>query len=1041
MSENILKALMQLFALVSESEDENVAQERRRVVALFLKLQLNQELVKEYLAVFDDFIGAQSKKNEGKKKRKRTSVNSVKILRICTQINEELAQPQKIIVLIRLLEFINEQGEPTDQEIEFVTTVAETFNISHEEYNRVMSFIQNDETEIPESSKILIIDNKATVAVAEVKHVVLEHLTGQIRILHFPSVNMYTLRYYGTAELYLNGQLLYTDRINILTPGSSIRSSKTQPIYYSDVVSAYMSDVSQEKIIYEVKDLEYRFKAGNIGLQSMNMYEESGRMIGIMGGSGAGKSTLLNVLNGVETPSKGEVLINGKNIHAGGNETEGLVGFVPQDDLLMDDLTVFQNLYYAAKLCFGNFRDEKIAEMCVDLLGDIGLLEAKDLKVGSPLDKVISGGQRKRLNISLELIREPAVLFLDEPTSGLSSRDSENIMDLLKELALKGKLIFVVIHQPSSDIFKMFDKLIILDVGGYAIYNGNPIDAVIYFKKLVQHVNPNESECITCGNVNPEQIFNIIESKVVDEYGNLTRIRKVSPKQWNEYFVKQIEPGLLSDTGDNDNPIPKSTFKIPNVFRQVRVFITRDVLSKLMNTQYMATSLLEVPLIALVVAYFVKFYKTDISNELGYVFRENENIPVYMFVTVLIVLFVGLTLSAEEIIKDRKILKREKFLNLSKGGYLFSKMSIMFVISAIQTISLILVGNWILEIHGMTMDYWLVLFSTACFANMFGLNISSAFNSAVTIYILIPIILIPMMMFSGVMVKFDKLNPTIIVHNSVPMLGEVMVTRWAYEAMVVNQFKTNNYEKHFYFDDKEKSKADFKKNFWIPRLKTKNEDCLRNLNKPENEATLKQDLILLRSELSRGKLPFKEISDIFTEEMILDLVFGKYDADLGKRLKMYLDSLNRYYITRYNNVSKRRNLLISHMNDTKEKRELFLFVKDAHQNEALSDLVTNKTEIDKILELEGELVQQSDPIYMDPTSDGNIRAHFFAPRKRLFGKLYSTFWINILVIWGMSILLAVTLYFDIFRMVIDGMGDIGDKFGRLFSRTKDKAPA
>jgi len=1025
---------MQLFALVSDSDDENVVQERRRVVILFLKLQLNQELVDEYIALFDGFMGAQSKKDEGKKKRKRTSVNSVKILRICTQINEELAQQQKIIVLIRLLEFINEQGEATEQEIEFVTTVAETFNIGPEEYNSCMLFIQNSEEEVPESAKILVIDDKPDISVAEAKHITLDHLTGQLRILHITSVNMYTLRYYGTAELVLNGQLIYTDRINILTPGSSIRSTKTKPVYYSDIVSAYMSDISKDKIIYEVKDLQYRFKAGNIGLQSMNMYEESGRMIGIMGGSGAGKSTLLNVLNGVEIPSEGEVLINGKNIHAGGEETEGLIGFVPQDDLLMDDLTVFQNLYYAAKLCFGNLQDAKISEMCLGLLGDIGLLEAKELKVGSPLDKVISGGQRKRLNIALELIREPGVLFLDEPTSGLSSRDSENIMDLLKELALKGKLIFVVIHQPSSDIFKMFDKLIILDVGGYAIYNGNPIDAVVYFKKLVQHVNPNESECVTCGNVNPEQIFNIIESKVVDEYGNLTHTRKVAPKQWNESYEKLIEPGLLKEAGDNNKPIPKSTFKIPNILKQIRVFITRDVLSKLTNTQYMTINLLEAPVLALILAYFIKFYKQDISNDVGYILRQNENIPLYMFMAVVVMLFIGLTMSAEEIIKDRKILKREAFLNLSKGGYLISKVTIMFVISAIQTICFILVGNGILEIQGMTLDYWLVLFSVACFANMLGLNISSTFNSAVTIYILIPFILIPMLIFSGVMVKFDKLNPSIIVHNSVPMIGEVMVTRWAYEAMAVNQFTTNNYEKHFYDYDKKKSMADFKKNFWIPRLKTKNDACLRNLNNPENTEVLKNDLLLLKNELTKERLSFKEINNIFSVEMIDSLHVERYTAELSKRLKLSLDNLNTYYINYYNKVYKKRNLLISQMNDSKEKRELFLAVKDAYQNEALSDLVTNKTEIDKILELPGEVVQQSDPIYMDPAGDGNIRAHFFAPRKRFLGELYGTFWVNIIVIWTMSLMLAVTLYFEVFRWMLGRLGDIVDNVIKMFSK-------
>ena len=157
------------------------------------------------------------------------------------------------------------------------------------------------------------------------------------------------------------------------------------------------------------------------------------------------------------------------------------------------------------------------------------MFEIKDIQVGSPLNKKISGGQRKRLNIALELIREPAVLFLDEPTSGLSSRDSENILDLLKELSLKGKLVFIVIHQPSSEIFKMFDRLLILDTGGYLIYNGDPVDSIIYFKSRVHHANWNESECHSCGNVNPEQIFNIVESSVIDEYGKLTDVRKISP--------------------------------------------------------------------------------------------------------------------------------------------------------------------------------------------------------------------------------------------------------------------------------------------------------------------------------------------------------------------------------------------------------------------------------------------------------------------------------------------------------------------------------
>ncbi len=247
------------------------------------------------------------------------------------------------------------------------------------------------------------------------------------------------------------------------------------------------------------------------------------------------------MLNGTEKPSSGRVLINGIDIHENPNEVQGIIGYVPQDDLLIEDLTVFENLYYAAKLCFGHYTEKQIIELVMRVLMNLGLTEIRELKVGSPLQKTISGGQRKRLNIALELLREPTILFVDEPTSGLSSRDSENIMDLLKELALRGKMVFVVIHQPSSDIFKMFDNLIIMDVGGFQIYYGNPVEAVIYFHEIIHAANKTPGPCPECGNINPEQIFSIIETKIVNEYGRLTNTRKISPGQWYQYFKQKIQ--------------------------------------------------------------------------------------------------------------------------------------------------------------------------------------------------------------------------------------------------------------------------------------------------------------------------------------------------------------------------------------------------------------------------------------------------------------------------------------------------------------------
>ncbi len=1020
MSERILKALMQLFAIIARVDGVNNT--GRDIVQSFLKQQLNQELVDQYLALFDEFLESHhqvAKKKDGS--AKRTSLNSVKVLKICTQINGELTQIQKVVVLIRLIEFINSNAEISPQELEFVNTVAETFNIEPGEYKSCMAFIQSKDSQLIDVPEILVVDSEPESKFKVARHIYSDGINGELQILRIASVSMYALRYFGTSDLNLNGQGIKKETVYILTHGSSIRSSKVKPIYYSDIISSFLSDKSKAKITFIAKNLEYKFKGGKLGLRNINITEDSGKLIGIMGGSGAGKSTLLNVLNSNEIPSGGGVYINGINIHTEKHKIEGVIGHISQDDLLIEELTVSQNLFYNAKLCFGNMPDEQITKMVLALLTDLGLYETRDLKVGSPLEKTISGGQRKRLNIALELIREPAVLFVDEPTSGLSSRDSENIMDLLKELALKGKLVFVVIHQPSSEIFKMFDKLMILDVGGYPIYYGNPVDGVIYFKTIINHVNSNESECVTCGNVNPELIFNIIESKVLDEYGNLTHNRKVSPVEWNKFYVDRIENKIIP--AEAHTVLPESTLKIPSMFKQFKVFLTRDILSKLTNKQYLAINLIESPLLAFILAYLVKFYNTDISNKTGYIFRENDNMPAYLFMSVIVALFIGLTVSAEEIIRDRKILKRESFLNLSRFSYLFSKICIMFLLSAIQSLLFVAVGNSVLEIKSMFWDYFFVLFTTSCFANMLGLNISASFNTAVTIYILIPFLIIPQLLLSGVMVKFDKLNPAITSADNVPFAGEIMASRWAFEALAVNQFKTNKFEKNFYKYHKAQWMADYKKNYWLPKIRAKVDRCESNLKDSSNQKEFTADLQLIATEIRKESYSSPNVQFAEIDQLSPD----KFTSTTIASLRDYMTKINTLYIHKFNNAANQADQLISQLNSA--DKEAFMKDKQDYENESLSDLVTNHNELAKILEADGKLIQRADPIYLDPTSDFG-RAHFFAPRKKIMGNYYDTYWVNMCVIWMMSLIMAITLYFDLLKKLLDGLEELADRFSK-----------
>jgi ABC-type multidrug transport system ATPase subunit len=784
--------------------------------------------------------------------------------------------------------------------------------------------------------------------------------------------------------------------------GSTVKLPKSAPVYYSDVVAHFMADMVTNQISYIARDLEYRFPNGNIGIKDISFSEMHGRLIGIMGASGAGKTTLLNVLCGIEPPSNGEVLINNIDLHKNHEKLEGVIGLVPQDDLLIEELTVYENLYYNAKLCFRDKSDGEIDALVVKTLQNLGLHDRKDLKVGSLLKKTISGGQRKRLNIALELIREPSILFVDEPTSGLSSRDSENVMDLLRELALKGKLIFVVIHQPSSEIYKMFDKMVILDTGGFLIYYGNPVEAVMYFKRLDAQINSDIGECQSCGNVNPELIFNIIEARVVDEFGNYTDNRKVNPEQWHEHY-KEIVPYQELKAGDDS---PPTNLRIPGWFKQLRIYTTRDFFSKISNTQYVALSLLEAPILGFILSYIIRYIEDPNSNH--YVFRVNENIPVYIFMSLIVALFLGLTVSAEEIFRDRKILKRERFLNLSRSSYLVSKVIILFTISAIQAFLFILVANSILDIHDMGFIYWFALFSTAAFANILGLNISASFNSAVTIYILIPLVMIPMMILSGAMFSFDKLNRTVSRVDKVPVIAEFMVTKWSYEALMVHQFKDNKFMKSKLYDlEKEESLTDFKKVYWLPELTERLERINNELNNTRTLSMSSGDLLVIANEIRKESAINTEITPFVHPE---NLIPGRFDAQTSQEVSAYLNALNIYYGKRFERVSKQKDNYFNFYLD--RDPDAWDDLRDGYHNEGVSDIVRKVFEKNKILEYDHQLVQHYDPIYQDPFIKGpfTLRTHFYSPEKPILGRSFDTYWYNMVFIWLLTALLYIALY-------------------------------
>ncbi|MBK7479591.1 MAG: ABC transporter permease [Bacteroidales bacterium] len=437
----------------------------------------------------------------------------------------------------------------------------------------------------------------------------------------------------------------------------------------------------------------------------------------------------------------------------------------------------------------------------------------------------------------------------------------------------------------------------------------------------------------------------------------------------------------------------------------------------------MAISLLEVPFLALILGFISKY-----SEQGVYSFGANKNYPVFLFMAIIVALFVGLTVSAEEIFRDRKILEREKFLHISRSSYLFSKIAFLFFISAIQSLSFVIVANLLLEVKGMHFQQWLVLFSIACFGNVLGLNISAGMRTAVSIYILIPLLLVPMLLLGGAMIKFDDLHKSLSKNIYVPVIGDAMATRWAYEALMVDQFKSNRWEKPLFEYDMEISQTGWYNAFLIPTLRMKIDECRRITGDPKFEELCRNNLKTLRYHLDE----LEEETGVEAGSWILDLNIKDFSALTGDHAKAYLDSLT--------GVIRSRNRRFSDMKDELTRSlvaemgsEKYQALKEANYNENVANFVLNRLSMNKINDVEKRLIQKADPVFQKPGSKYG-RAHFYAPYKLIGNLRIDTLFFNVIAIWIMTGTLFVTLYFNVLKRFIEFLETLKIPIWRQFGR-------
>ncbi len=580
----------------------------------------------------------------------------------------------------------------------------------------------------------------------------------------------------------------------------------------------------------EIADVNHQFGNGERGLEGVSFNINRGELVCVMGASGSGKSTLMKVLGGQLQPSRGQVLLNDRSLYEHLDELKGYVSYVPQEDAFDEHLTIGENLQFAAAIRAPHLSGRDLTRRLEGKLVELGLSERRDSIVGSPVKKTLSGGERKRLNIGLDMIGSADVYLFDEPTSGLSSKDSEHVIEIIRGLA-HNKIIIVTIHQPSSKLFQMFHKAILFDKGGRLVFFGTPSDMLRYFAEAEhQHqFGADLGACPSCGTTRPEFIFDVLETPLRDisgdviyeenNRGQLVAARRYSPEFWRDKYeafrliqdVKQVS--LRRDPVPPLPPAPtgkkkRAFFRWRDEWTQIRTLMRRSFMSKLRNRANLVITIGVAPVLALLIATLLRY-----SDSGHYDFASAYHIPTFLFLSLIVAMFLGLTNSADDIIRDRPVLQRERNLKVRLPYYVLSKFISLGFFALFQCILFVLIGNYILAIRGM---FWIdlaIMLMTAMGGVALGLVISSLVNDPKTAANIVPLVLIPQIIMGGALIKYEDMNRNLgLLYTftrwfnehptkeqgkkmdsklQVPIVCQFIAMRWSYEELVVAQAKLN----------------------------------------------------------------------------------------------------------------------------------------------------------------------------------------------------------------------------------------------------------
>lgn len=496
--------------------------------------------------------------------------------------------------------------------------------------------------------------------------------------------------------------------------------------------------------------------------------------VGLLGPSGAGKTTLLNALIGYTTPTYGRTLLNGDELISHYDRYRGAVGYVPQEDIIHSQLTVYEALYYTAKLRLPpDTTDDEINRRIDEVLADLEISDTRDVLIGSPERKGISGGQRKRVNLAMELLTDPSLLCLDEPTSGLASEDALNVMRLLRQLADRGKTILLTIHQPSLQAYRLLDNTLYL-ADGEQVYYGPAFPDSFYFFHPGLRPNTPEAEQILS---DPGSCMRpLMEAKRAGEPMETFAARyRHSP--YHQEFVEERRKNRTDVrlTGSGDRQKPRFSG------REFLTLCRRYLTIKLKDRVGTLILLIQAPIVAVLL-------NLVFVQEAAGVASRVEHTPLALYLLIISAIWFGCSNAAREIVGEQAIYRRERMVNLSIPAYVGSKFAVLGFLCLVQCVALLSLTYIPLDFQGSPLMHLVVLWICSLAGVATGLLLSALVRTSEAAIALVPILLIPQVVLGGAIMPIDRMDAVTSAASSAAF------SRWGFEAVLQIEEGAGAYE-------------------------------------------------------------------------------------------------------------------------------------------------------------------------------------------------------------------------------------------------------